>query len=187
MPSQEVGKHIYLFTHAPGHYFDACVISAHGGWNQPNGDFDVPESTTLYFYVAHGSAQDDFGVYQFRHAPPVVEPSYGPGTKCYNYELSKYQGRHAGKEGKPAETYEGIDKTLASVEEEVLKMNKNMSNPQYKSMVDSGAKKMPSRFDVATVRNRGFGGEMTLKNLIHAVQKAHKYSAYHCFFCRGPM
>jgi hypothetical protein len=40
---------------------------------------------------------------------------------------------------------------------------------------------------ILRVRNRGFGGEMTLKNLIHAVQKVHKYSAYHCFFCRGPM
>jgi hypothetical protein len=60
-----------------------------------------------------------------------------------------------------------------------------MQNPKYKAMVDSGAKKMPSTFDVVTVRNRNFSSEMKLKSLISQVSKVHAYTEYHCFFCRG--
>jgi hypothetical protein len=184
MPKQEVGSNLYLFTAQIMKYHDTSVIDAHGGYDSSTKKFTVPAGVTLVFYVSHGAIQNDFGLHKFRDSPTVYE-TRPPGSDCWDYSLSKYQGRHAGTEGKPAETYETVDQDVVAVEEELNKRQKYANNPAYLKAV--GNKPLPTVFDVVTIRNRAFGGDMTLSTVIEKVRKVHPYKSIHCFFCRSSM
>ncbi len=190
---QEVGKSLYLFTTGVGSYADECVISAHGGYSSSTKKFSV-QATSLKYYVNHGDVQQDFGIAKFGGTgitkPEVIEP-IGAGQQSYNYELSKYQGRHGGTKNKPAETYDSIKGEQISINEAVeaqkLMIEKLIAKGESQDRLDKVRAAVSRSFDVVTVRNRWFSSGTNLKDVIAQISKVHKYSVYHCFFCRSKM
>ena len=180
MPKSEIGSNLYLFTSQTGVYRDALVISAHGGYDNSSGDCDPPPGTELIFYVEHGSVQQDFGIGRFKNGVASFE-SFTQGKKCTNYSLSKYQGYHGGTKGKPAETYDSIAGEIAGIEDEIAKQQKYAGRKGYNNT------KVINAFDVLTIRNRVFSGDVKLKAALTAVRQVHAYTTVHCFFCRSPM
>jgi hypothetical protein len=180
MPNIELGSNLYLFLAAIGEYRDALVISAHGGYDGGSGTFDPPAGSSLHFYVPHGSVQSDFGIGRFKNGVPVFE-TLEKGQNCHNYALSKYQGRHGGTAGKPAETYESIEGNIAAIEDEIARQKKYQGRPGYRN------DKVIHTFDVLTIRNRAFSGDVSLHKALKAALATHQYKDVHCFFCRSPM
>jgi hypothetical protein len=106
----EIGS-MYLFLQSPGTYAPALVISAHGGIGRgKTADKKVPFGT-LHWYSKHGDTTTDFGIRNFIWGGKAGQrtESTPTGQPYYDYSLSKYQGRHAGTRGEPAETYAGIE------------------------------------------------------------------------------
>jgi len=180
MPRNEIGKNLYLFSADVGGYKDTLVISAHGGYDASSGDCDPPPGTELVFYVPHGAIQQDFGIGRFKNGVPRYE-SFTQGNPCVDYSLSKYQGRHAGTKDKPAETYESIVGEIAGIEDEVARQRKYAGKKGYNNT------KVINTFDVLTIRNRAFSGDVLLTTALQAVTRVHAYTIVHCFFCRSPM
>lgn len=180
MPRNEIGNNLYLFTADVGGYKDALVISAHGGYDKSSGECDPDPGSELVFYVPHGSVQQDFGIGRFKNGVPRHE-SFTLGNPCTDYSLSKYQGRHAGTANKPAETYESITGEIAGIEDEIARQKKYAGKKGYNNT------KVINAFDVLTIRNRAFSGDVLLSTALKAVGKVHGYKIVHCFFCRSPM
>lgn len=167
---------MYLFTRAPGQYADTLVISAHGGIElrlQPK--FTI-SSGTLHFYSHHGETTDDLGIRNFIHGGKASQrvESLSAGDACYDYYLSKYQGRH----GNPDETYESIEAAQRYVDEH---------NAMLRAAGDRAPKDAVSAtpFDVLTIRNRLWSQNVQLSTALKEVQKVHAYRDIHCYFCRS--
>ena len=182
MPKQELGSTMYLITKAANTYSPILVISAHGGIDQKKEpQFTVPFGT-LHFYSVHGKVTDDLGIRNFIFGGRATQrsESIGTGRLSYDYSLSKYQGKHGGSPGKPAETYESIEDAQNYVDQfnELLLQAGDKAPKGAQPAVD---------FDVLTVRNRWWNTDVTLSSALRAVQKVNKYQDIHCYFCRSYM
>jgi hypothetical protein len=203
-----LGRRMYLHKMGVG-FATRVLITAHGGIDkkkQPK--FTLPSGVSVRFFTIHGTVLPDPGVNTVLEGAKLVEEI--TGGSCFNYELSKYQGRHGGSNGKPAETYESIAKSQANFAKLEGSFKSNVDPVVNKATyegVDSLSKaergwwKMACRrmeeygqlykddCDVVTIRNRVFSiGEITLKDVIKATRDVNPgYDTYECSFCRSYM
>src|SRR5262249_15931949 len=130
----------------------------------------------------HGNVTNDLGIRNFVFGGKATQrtQSLAAGIMCYNYSLSKYQWKHAGKPGKPAETYGSIQEAQDYVDKfnEMLLSPGDKAPPGVQAAVD---------FDVLTIRDRWWSGDVTLSAALKAVGQVHDYTDIHCYFCRSFM
>ncbi|MFO1050922.1 MAG: hypothetical protein U1F36_01750 [Planctomycetota bacterium] len=202
-----LGRRMYLHKMGNG-YAPRVLITAHGGIQEKGKTFQLPKGVTVRFFTPHGTVLKDPGVTAILQGKDATETI--TGGACYNYELSKYQGRHGGSEGKPAETYESIGKSMANFREAEekwqAKANPVVEKATYQGVDSlSGPEKAIWKWlmrsytdygqiykdlcDVITIRNRVLSiGEITLKDAIAAALKVNpKYTTFECSFCRSFM
>ncbi len=198
------GDSLYLF-HPDNRYNEHCVISAHGGYSAGcfgGSTFNLPVGVKLAFYSQHGSPVNDFGIGNFlSKIHRIVETQTSDDNPCFNYVLTKYQGRHSNN----AETYDSIGDavnrnrdittSLNSIFESANEFNrkaKRRSESKELLLAEaitplSDELQFEYPFDVVTVRNRYWRSvnDMTLKKVVKAVLDEHDYATIHCFFCRS--
>jgi hypothetical protein len=121
--------------------------------------------------------------YQQEAAPKEV---ISEGEKCFNYILTKYQGRHGNK----TETYDSIADIINETErlsKLLTKQATTATSPKAREMFRRGAAK-EKLAAVVTVRNRWFKGEATLSMLLREVkQAAPSLILFDCLFCRSTL
>ena len=166
-----------------------CLISAHGGFYKGTSTFQVPAGVELIFYGVHGNVLSDPGVKLADYDATPVE-TIGGGGDCFNYALSKYQGTHGGTEGKPAETYESINRRIKYNNERLSNHFKVATTSDKQNIVKMNLEAiLKSRtMSVLTIRNRWFmsGGDAYLRDAIKEVRKAFPgIKRFHCSFCRS--
>ena len=162
---------------------DDVIISAHGGIKRSAGeDLTVKPNLTLKYYVDHGLTQGDFGLGKFAApTPPVAVQTVLAGGKTYNYELSKYQGRHNEK-GK--ETYATIQTQSDNAKRHNTTLDVEFPNGVYPPNVA----RRQQLFDVVSIRNRWWTSGSDLKTILDLILKHRgKGATIHCFFCRSFM
>jgi hypothetical protein len=182
----EIGNELYLFRIDPKDFVKQLVISAHGGYDDSTPHFSVPAYPGfqgLRFYTTHGTVQMDMGIGGFAAGDRAVTDDIGPGANCWDYALSKYQGRHSSG----AETYDSIGRDLEATVEKLWKYARGMasSSPGIRKVYQQ--KGMPQIFDVLTIRNRFWMGDLSLSKVLKRVMKVHAYQQVHCYFCRSKM
>jgi hypothetical protein len=143
----------------------------------------------LIFYGVHGNVLSDPGVKLADYDATPVETLAG-GAECYNYALSKYQGSHGGTKGKPAETYDSINKRIKYNNQRLADHFKTATTSSNQKLVNLNIQAiLKSRtMSVLTIRNRWFmaGGDAYLKDAVKEVLKAFPgIKRFHCSFCRG--
>ncbi len=180
MAKIELGSTMYLFLQSPGTYAPALVISAHGGIGRgKTADKKVPFGT-LHWYSKHGDTTTDFGIRNFIWGGKSGQrtESTPTGQPYYDYSLSKYQGRHAGTKGNPAETYAGIEGDQKYVDD----FNQMLAAAGPNAPPGS---KPAAAVDVLTVRNRYWITGVDLSSALKAIGNVHQYPEIHCYFCRS--
>eukprot|EP01037_Dinobryon_pediforme_P012891 gene12892-12991_t len=156
------------------------IISSHGGHQLIGGTnkFVVPSDTILRFYSEDTYSVKDpsfNGFYDMEAAPKEV---ISEGEKCFDYILTKYQGRHNTLKGNK-ETYD----TIAGVVNQAVEDNLNAQRRRRKDW--QAASKVSA---VLTVRNRFFKGTAHLSKAIEAVHViAPHIQLFDCLFCRSTM
>jgi hypothetical protein len=189
--AEPLGSKLYFFKSTTSSR--DVLISAHGGYYKANKTFDVPgtgKDVEIIFYAPHGSTLTDPGMTimkgDFENAGSVFS-----GNKCVNYELSKYQGRHGGQPGKPAETYDSIASTVEDEDRRLVRHFERMlaaagkGNQQMaKGAIDQI--RAGRTMNVVTIRNRWNSSDVWLKDVVATVRKAYPgINRFHCSFCRS--
>ncbi len=186
-----LGHYFYLFKSTTNS--KDCLISAHGGYVSGNRTFTVPSGVTIVFYGEHGAALLDPGVYDFAKKMGAAKPKeiFRSGEKCRNYLLTKYQGAHAGSDGKTVvETYDQVARTVSSRDYQRTEKFKNLLAANKDSQAAVLAELMKDwGGSILTVRNRWnvFLGA-PLSDAITAVKKEMpSVQVFHAIFCRSYM
>ena len=180
-----IGRKLYMFK-AKSNSQDA-LISAHGGYYKGTKTFKVPAGVEMLFYGIHGNVLSDPGVKLADTKARVVETLKG-GDDCVDYELSKYQGRHGGKPGQPAETYDRIAKRIGYNDDSLAQLFTAATTSKNDKVVDTVMKQiLNSRsMSVITIRNRWNSKDVYLKDLVAMVLKEFPgIRRFHCSFCRS--
>lgn len=177
-------NNMYLFLGSgnAGVFADSLVISAHGGIRKTRSPTFRIQYGQLQFYSEHGEPATDFGIEDFkrgdgRTANRKTKP-LNIGEECWNYDLSKYQGK---KHNKAGEDYDSIEaaqastNTIVNQREEARKQGKKIP----------GIYESYKNFDVLTIRNKYLEPGVNLQQALHEVGKIHKYNLIHCYFCRS--
>jgi hypothetical protein len=188
---EDIGQNLYLFRADPNAYADELVISAHGGISKSNPRTFTVQWGRLIFYSAHGTVTDDYGIAKFVFGGPTQQQSQilNLNDTCYDYELSKYQGKHASNtDGTQREPYSLIAERQAYVAE----YNQRLTEAGPSAPPGSQA---ATPFDVLTVRSRndfagarrvtGTNTSVRLSAALEAVGQRHQYTTVHCYFCRS--
>lgn len=186
-----IGSKLYFFKSDTNS--TDCLISAHGGYYKGNNTFEVADGVELLFYGIHGNLLQDPGIRLVdTPAKPVqVIPNRVDGRNCINYVLSKYQGRHGGKPGKPAETYDKISNRVRDNDKNQFgRFDLMLKKQDNEKLVEKLMQQILAHraMSVVTIRNRWFlpGGDVYLKEVIKEVRKAFPgIKRFHCSFCRG--
>lgn len=180
-----IGSKLYIFK-SKSNSTDA-LISAHGGYYKGNRSFQVPHGIELIFYGIHGNVLSDPGVKLSDTKAKVVETISG-GKQCTDYELSKYQGRHGGSPGKPAETYGRIANRINYVDDNLAQLFKIASTSTNEKVAKSAMKNIQDSrsMSLITIRNRWNSQNVYLKDLLPMVLKSYPgIKRFHCSFCRS--
>jgi hypothetical protein len=120
---------------------------------------------------------------------------YGEGDKCINYLLSKYQGKHAGADGKTeVENYEQIVKTVRG-EDSYRKKQFELAVRAMKLNNQKGAQGNKAMLlncwggSILTVRNRWnvFMGVPLFDAIKAARKEIPTLKRFHAVFCRSNM
>jgi hypothetical protein len=174
----EIGRNFYVITGKPAAAVHTAwsaapnlVIQAHGGGQKSW--FNLPAGIKVDFYVNHGetlkvaTSPSNAVHYNYNYYDTIAtvfagnavkfERFKGPG-RCPNYYLSKFQvSQRAPTENKVA--YDDLE--------------------QYVDRFNN----LP--YDIATVRERTFGGDPHLKELIQELNgSGHAYTKLHILICR---
>jgi hypothetical protein len=187
----KLGSTMYLFKSSTNS--KDCMISAHGGYVSENRSFKVPSGTTIHFYGEHGAALLDPGITTFMKdaSRAKSKETYTSGQTCRNYLLSKYQGAHAGSDGKSVlESYEMVAQAVSGRDK--------IRSSRFKSLLASAGDNQTKILQtlaedwggsILTIRNRWnvFLG-VPLRDAIKAAQKhSPALKTFHCVFCRSYM
>lgn len=181
-----LGMCAYYWRAESGKFQDTVIISAHGGIKKTTKeDLMIPQNYVLFYYTTHGATAGDFGINKFAAPTPpphIGHPMHG-GKYTYNYELSKYQGRH----GNPAETYKSIQAQSTSATNHNNILNNLTDAERHKLAGQSaGVQKL---YDVVTIRNRFFSSGSDLKTILEQIGRLRGQVSnnlvIHCFFCRS--
>lgn len=189
--AEPLGSKLYFFKSATSSH--DVLISAHGGYYKANKTFDVPgtgKDVEIIFYAPHGSTLSDPGMMimkgNFQDAGSVFS-----GNKCIDYELSKYQGRHGGQPGKPAETYDSIASTVEDEDRRLVRQFEKMlaaAGKGNQQMAKGAIDQITAgrTMNVVTIRNRWHSSDVWLKDVVAMVRKAYPgIKRFHCSFCRS--
>lgn len=186
-----ISSTLYLFKSSTNS--SDCIISAHGGYISENRSFKVPANTKIVFYGAHTAVLNDPGIGKFAQEVSKAQPeeTLGAGEYCRNYLLSKYQGAHAGADGKSVnETYQQIHETVSKRD--------RIRTAKFDSLV-KGSPASQQRLlasmmaewggSILTIRNRwNVLVGVPLGTAIAAAQKEMpSLRVFHCVFCRSSM
>lgn len=180
---------LYLFK--PHDDSRICIISAHGGRETRNAStFRVPKDTILRFYSEDTFSVLDPGFSNFYTKEAVPREVLSEGDECFDYCLTKYQGRHNSKQDN--ETYSTIAQTISNAfkSREIaaadLKkaVEKNAPDKVKRTLGNLVARhKTPA---VVTVRNRMFKADLTLSQVIEMVKlTSPEITLFDCSFCRS--
>ena len=180
-----IGSKLYIFK-SKSNSTDA-LISAHGGYYKGNKTFRVPEGVEIIFYGIHGNVLSDPGLKMTSTKAKVVE-TFSGGKQCIDYELSKYQGRHAGTSGNPAETYGQISSHVQQVDKTITQKFDALittKNAKFAEVLVRGIQNSQS-MSLITVRNRWNSQNVYLKDLLSLVLRSYPgMKRFHCSFCRS--
>ena len=184
----ELGDQLYYFKPKIG--TNTCIITAHGGHTvlTKTNIFTVPSNTVLRFYSEDTYSVVDPGFSSFYHSVGAVKELVSEGESCFDYILTKYQGKGNNEMG---ETYDSIAQTI----------NQNFNNYNFlddrMKVADKSssayAKMHKSKYShkfssVLTVRNRMFKSDMTLSTALAEVKKIDpEILVFDCLFCRSTM
>ena len=185
-----VGESIYVMV--PKDPPQRAIITAHGGHAvlTKTNSFRVHADTVLQFYSDDTYSVIDPGFTNFLDHVAMPREVLSEGDTCFNYILTKYQGRH----NKKAETYATIGQDIDAMynaakthRANVAKYNRLGLTAFAKDNVLMAAfkSKVPA---VLTVRNRWFKGDVTLSLAIDALKHvASSIQVIDCFFCRSAL
>lgn len=175
MPKTDIDGKMYLIRKDPTGFSPSLVISAHGGIENKSPTFHIKWGK-LHFYSAHGHVTDDLGIKNFCLGGRETQraESLSAPAQCFDYDLSKYQGKH----NTAGESYDSIESAQDYVDDY------NQMLVEAGDRAPLGAKPMVD-FDVLTIRNRWNNKNVTLSSALKAVGKLHRYSDVHCYFCRS--
>jgi hypothetical protein len=176
MPKVDIDGKMYLIKKSQNSYAPSLVISAHGGIKQNGSPTFHTRWGTLHFYSVHGQVTNDLGIRNFCTGGKESQrtESLAATAKCFDYDLSKYQGKH----NKAGETYESIEADQDYVDQF------NALLVEAGDRAPAGSKMMVD-FDVLTIRNRWNSRNVTLSAALSAVGGLNQYSDVHCYFCRS--
>jgi hypothetical protein len=178
-----IGGIMYLFM--PQEKTNRVVISAHGGREKTTLSFRVQTDVVLQFYSADTNSVLDPGMMNFYFAEAAPKEIITEGDLCYNYTLSKYQGKDHNKMG---ETYQTIARAIGDCvrgKRELLAGAQKATSEKAKSkLLQGAAKNKPAA--VLTIRNRWFRSEVNLSYAIDQVKRISKEIViFDCLFCRS--
>jgi hypothetical protein len=180
----EVGDLFYVLV--PEGNVDRLIITAHGGHALLSGTnkFTVPRGLTLKFYSDDTKSVIDPGFNQFYQYEAVPREVIDQGNSCYDYILTKYQGRHGSKD----ETYQSIARTIdGNVQGRRNYQLMAQRQPQNSSKYLAKSMSYPTPA-VLTVRNRWFKGDATLSMALDAaLSVARGIAVVECLFCRSTL
>lgn len=180
--AEELGNKLYLWH--SGTRKQSVVITSHGGYSMSNRPFKVPAHMTIHFYAPHGFILSDPSIKSVTTGTIKPFDSYGPGAWCPNYKLTKYQGSHGGKPGKPAETYGDIAQGMHR-DAEIAHTEQFLGRPLNEEELGRIRHVV---MDVITIRNRKLMKSPTLEEVIQTMgSKGVRYTHVHCSFCRCRM
>lgn len=176
-----LSEQMYLFVPKGG--TDRVVISAHGGRTQTTQPFTVPSDSVLRFYSEDTNSVLDPGLDNFYTFEVMPREIIAESEPCYDYELSKYQGRH----GNRSETYASIADTItreSKAKHSFLTAAAKTTNAQVKSasLKEASKRKLAA---VLTIRNRFNRPDVNLSLAIEQVKNvAPEILIFDCLFCR---
>ncbi len=181
-----VSDRLYLFkAHDDS---KTCIISAHGGREKKNaGVFRVPADTVLRFYAEDTFCVLDPGFKEFYYKEAVPREILSEGDECFDYCLTKYQGRHNTQGESYSMIAQTIAKAFAARETGAAQLKKAMekgaSDKVKRTLANAVAvNKTPA---VVTVRNRQFKADLTLSQVIGLVKAVSpEMTVFDCSFCR---
>ena len=166
--AEPLGSKLYFFRSASSS--NDVLISAHGGYYKGTKSFTVPgkrQDVQIIFYARHGAALQDPGMELIKYRYQQKEIYFSEGL-CMNYALSKFQGRHAGQPGQPAETYQSIADHIDDEEKRATDwFNKAVASKAKGESIKpaTGQIGMIREMNVVTVRNRWRLGEFGLRDI----------------------
>lgn len=180
-----LGDRLYLFESDTTSH--RALITAHGGYWAGTKKFRVPEGVSVYFYTPHGTVLSDPGISFLKDGSKEPTRILKGGDECFNYILSKYQGRH----GSQKETYEAIAKSVKKGDEVINNYQKDINHA-----FDHGKDKMAvvmmrhamanKNSHVVTIRNRRLKSDINLKYVIDTVRASYpEVTEFHCSHCRS--
>lgn len=179
-----LGKIAYYWAAKEDEFQNDVIISAHGGIRRSaEADLDIDRRLTLKYYVDHGFVLPDPGYQPFAAPTPPVAKETVTGNlseKSYNYELSKYQGRH----NKAGETYSRIQNAATLG----IQHNKTLDEMFPEGILPTNVAGRQTLFDVVSVRNRWWSSGSDLKTILALILAHRKRGGIiHCSFCRSYM
>jgi hypothetical protein len=202
----ELGEDFYIFKATNAVRTGKLIISSHGGRKRRAGLLTVPAWTKLVFYTPDGVELPDPGPSSFMRwgavRYPIHEINNNPDA-VYNYELTKYQGRHNDNR---AETYASLQANLdevatlkAAIHAQIAEARTALTDYQARNFSAGIAvyqerltmllavRDYGAHYDILTVRNRGLRfTSVTLQEVLRTLQRyGHiQYTEIHCLFCR---
>ena len=183
---KKLGDRLYIFESSTTSH--RCLITAHGGYWAGTKKFTVPNGVTLHFYAPHGNVLSDPGI-SFLYNQPDMKPTetITGGHPCYNYILSKYQGRH----GSQKETYEAIAGSVTGVDTRLQNYQSDLNkaldkgNERVVGVLLKGAAGLRNAH-VVTIRHRRLRTDVNLKYVIDKVRESYpEVTEFHCSHCRS--
>lgn len=98
MPNQIIDFDKFVIWRASGgHYGTDLFICSHGGYDETDAMFDLPEYGTgkpkMYFYGNHGKSITEGvcnGIIASENPAKKATSIVGPGSSCWNYTLIEY-------------------------------------------------------------------------------------------------
>jgi hypothetical protein len=164
------------------------IISAHGGRELTNANsFTVPTDTILRFYSEDMNTVLDPKIAEFYRKEAAPKEILSEGERCFDYILTKYQGKDNNKMG---ETYESIANLING---ELKHMQKALDDAQVAGA--RGNARAQAKLEqiarnvkmaaVLTVRNRMFRANVNLSEVLALVRAAApQIQLFDCLFCR---
>ena len=182
-----VGDKIYMMI--PKDPPSRVIITAHGGHTvvTKTNTFEVPEGLVLRFYSDDGASVLDPGFSRFFSRVSVPKEIISEREICFDYILSKYQGRHGNKNETYASLGNDIDDmyAMAKVHADGIETFADFwpERADDSRAIHAQAKNVPA---ILTVRNRWFKGDMTLSLALACIQSAApSVRIVDCLFCRS--
>lgn len=172
---------MYLFMPKAG--TNRVVISAHGGRTRTTNAFTVPSDSVLRFYSEDTNSVLDPGLDNFYTFEVIPREIISESEPCYDYQLSKYQGRH----GNRNETYASIAQTITRESESRQSFLANAAEAGSDKLKGTYLKEASKRklAAVLTIRNRIARGDVNLSFAIEQVKSiAPEILIFDCLFCR---